>query len=467
MNGLVKKWLTIDGVKLTVREQATHIHAIGQPGTGKSRALESWAMQKVYAKQGFAVLDPAGDLYDNLLLRISALAQRDPTLAERVVLMNPSDPTWTVGFNPLQPIQGIYLERLAWYLTDVIVKIWKLEATAVPRTMRLLTFSFLALAEFSLSLVDLPRFLTDRTFRNSLIARTKYRQVAEYFSYEFPKREAGVQQWATPVLTKIGPLIFDPDVRLMLGARSTINFRKILDNKLILLVNLSKGILGEGNSALLGAFVVALLQKAALSRADTRFREPFCLILDEFQNYTTDNIRDILSESRKYGLSLVLAHQYLDQLQGDLRDAVMNTAGTLACFRLGHQDGNVLARETFPPGSLQETHAEYDLVRLAGQQIPMLQERSEELRHAELVTQLTQLRAREFWVKRRGPEAPVKHRSLLMPEIELTDELLKARDELIASSGKRFGKLKEEVRKEMNGARAETRKGPISDYDKT
>lgn len=466
MKGLVKKWLTIDGVKLTVRQQETHIHAIGQPGTGKSRALESWAMQKVLSKQGFAVLDPAGDLYDNLLLQISSLAQRDPSLAERVVLMNPSDPTWTVGFNPLQPIKGIYLERLAWYLTDVIVKIWKLEATAVPRTMRLLTFSFLALAEFGLSLVDLPRFLTDSTFRKALIAKTKYREVAEYFNYEFPKREAGVHQWATPVLTKIGPLIFDPDVRLMLGAHSTINFREILDHKLILLVNLSKGILGEGNSALLGAFVVAHLQKAALSRADTRQREPFYVYLDEFQNYTTDNIQDILSESRKYGLSLILAHQFLDQLHGTLRDAVLNTAGTLVCFRLGHHDGNLLAREIFPPGALQETHAEYDLVQLAGQRIPVLQERSEELNHAELVTQLTQLQPREFWVKRRGPDAPVKHRSLLMPEIELTDELLKARDELIASSGKRFGKLKEEVRKEMNSARADARKGPVTNYEK-
>src|SRR5207253_475749 len=131
-------------------------------------------------------------------------------------------------------------------------------------------------------------------------------------------------------------------------------FRKILDGNRVLLVNLTKGILGEGNSAMLGAFIVAHLQQAALSRADTRKREPFYLYLDEFQNYTTDNIKDILAESRKYGLSLILAHQYLKQLAGDLQAAVLNTAGTLACFRVGYQDASLLAREIFPPEFLRQ-----------------------------------------------------------------------------------------------------------------
>jgi len=456
MNGLVKQWLSGDGLKLSPVQRATHTHVIGQTGTGKSKTLESWVMQDVASGHGLAVLDPHGDLYNNLVLRIGMLAQQRPELAERIVLIDPSDPMWTVGFNPLEPIKGILLERLAWFLTDVIIKIWKLDSSAMPRMLRLITYSFLTLAEFGKTLVDLPRFLNDTAWRESFVARTTHREVADYFRYEFPTRENSVHQWITPVLNKIGPLIFDPDVRLMLGTKSTINFRKILDDKLILLVNLSKGILGEGNSALLGAFIVAHLQQAALSRANSRNRDLFFLYLDEFQNYTTDNIKDILSESRKYGLSLILAHQYLDQLATDLRGAVLNTASIVACFRLGYQDASVLARELFPPNHLRETHHELHLTRIAGHRILMLQEQNEVLKHEALVNQLTQLRPREFWTKRRGPHQPVKQRALSMPEPVIGKELYTARKRLVELSGQRFGKLKSEVRKELANGRSTT-----------
>src|SRR5207244_35328 len=127
------------GLRLTPGQRATHTHVIGQTGTGKSRMLESWAMQDILAGHGVAILDPHGPLYNNLVLRLSRLVERNPALAERIVLMDPSDKTWTVGFNALEPIQGIYLERLAAFLTDVIVKIWKLDTSSMPRTQRLIT----------------------------------------------------------------------------------------------------------------------------------------------------------------------------------------------------------------------------------------------------------------------------------------------------------------------------------------
>lgn len=448
MNGLIKNWLTGDGFKLSPAQRATHTHVIGQTGTGKSKTLESWVMQDVMAGHGLAVLDPHGDLYNNLVFRMGLVCQQHPELAQRVVLMDPSDPVWTVGFNPLEPIKNIELERLAGFLTDVIIKIWKLDTSSMPRMLRLITYSFQALAEAGKSLVDLPRFLNDAPWRDALLARTQYREVADYFLYEFPRKDSAVHQWITPVLNKIGPLIFDPDVRLMLGTKSTINFRRILDDKLILLVNLSKGILGEGSSALLGAFIVAHLQQAALSRADTRKREMFFLYLDEFQNYTTDNIKDILSESRKYGLSLTLAHQYLDQLAPDLRGAVLNTTGTVSCFRLGYQDANVMAHQLFPPNYLRETHRELEFARLVGHRMLTLQEHTEALNHAQLVNLLTQLRPREFWTKRRGPQGPVKQRALTMPD-PVGKDLHVARKRLIEISGQRFGRLKSDVRKEL------------------
>jgi hypothetical protein len=466
MNGLVRHWLTGSGLKLNVAERATHMHIVGQPGTGKSRLLESWAMQDIVAGHGVAVIDPHGDLYQHLVWRIAALLPRMPELAERVVLVNPNDPTWTVGFNPLQPVKGIALERLAWFLTDVIIKIWKLDTASMPRMLRLITYSFLTLAEFDLSLVDLPRFLFENEWRQSLVARTQYREVADYFRQEFPTKAGAVHQWVTPVLNKIGPLIFDPDVRLMLATRSTINFREILDRKLVLLVNLSKGILGEGNSALLGAFFVARLQQAALSRANSRHREHYFLYLDEFQNYTTDNIKDILSESRKYGLSLVLAHQYLDQLAVDLRMAVLNTAGTMVSFRVGYHDAHFIAPEIFPPGYLRESHQELEFARMARLPIPLFEEKQEPLEHEALVALLTQLRPREFWTKRRGSYAPMKQRALNMPEPEPGPQLYTARKQLIEASGQRFGKLKTTVREELNHARSNGNAQSTTYYEK-
>jgi hypothetical protein len=242
------KSLFANGPQLRPNQLATHAALIGQTGAGKSRTLESWAMQHIEAGHGVAVIDPHGDLYQHLVFRLSLLAQRDPALAHRVILIDPNHSRWTVGFNPLEPIPGIALERLAWFLTDVILKIWKLDLAAMGRTQRLLTYSFQILAESGRTLVDLPRFLRDVAWRERLVAQTQYREVAEYFRCELPSRPSAAHPWITPVLNKIGPLIYDPDVRLLLGTCSTIHFRRILDQKLVLLVNLSKGILERFSS---------------------------------------------------------------------------------------------------------------------------------------------------------------------------------------------------------------------------
>ena len=180
-------------------------------------------------------------------------------------------------------------------------------------------------------------------------------------------------QWAAPILNKLGNLIFDPQIRTIFTGKSTINFRHIMDSGKILLVNLPKGIMGEELSSLLAAFIVAMIQKAALSRASTHHRQPFYLYLDEFQNYTTNNIKDILSESRKYSLSMTMAHQYLDQLSSDLRSAVLNTIGTVVCFRVGYKDASTLVKEVFPsPDYIQSRGQELRLRSVNSILLPML-----------------------------------------------------------------------------------------------
>jgi hypothetical protein len=424
---------------LTPRQRTTHTYVIGQPGTGKSRAFESWIMQDIATGRGVGVIDPHGDLFNNLLGR---LAERQD-LWERVVIFDPLDPKWVVGFNPLEPIPNLSQERVALYMTDVAIKIWHLTPANAPRMVWLLTNSFLALSNLGLSLLDLPRFLVDVDYRESLLPRLSHDVARRYFTDEFPKSEAGVRQWVTPVLNKLGGLIFDPDMRLIFAGSSTIDFRQIMDQQKVLLVNVPKGVLGEGPSALLAAFIVAHMQKAALSRTSTAWRPPFYLYLDEFQNYTTDNIKDILSESRKYALSLTLAHQYLDQLPSDIRSAVLNTTGTIISFRVGYSDASQLAREVFPaPDFIQSINPAIHLRTSGNIPFPTINPRIEKAGWDGLARVLANLKPRQFWMRRRGSYRPIKQVSFDMPDIEITPKLSERIQNLRDSSGERFARPK-------------------------
>jgi hypothetical protein len=254
------------------------------------------------------------------------------------------------------------------------------------------------------------------------------------------------------VLNKIGGLIFDPDTRLLFAGENTINFRSLMDNQNILLVHLPKGILGEAPSALLAAFMVAHLQKAALARADRVSSVPFYLYLDEFQNYTTDNIKDILSESRKYALSLTLAHQYLDQLPGELRSAVLNTAGTLASFRVGYHDAAQLAKEIFPsPDYIKRFNTNIAMRHSHQVPLPFISSKNEPLGWDGLAIELANLKLRQFWVRKRGPYQPVKQFSFNMPDPKITPQLQANVRILRDASGQRFGVLKSVLRERLNG----------------
>jgi hypothetical protein len=401
-------------------------------------------MQDIVSGRGVGVLDPHGDLFRRLLIRLSAM----PEVWQRVVVLDPCSARWTVCFNPLEAFGGLSQERVAMFLTDVIVKLWSVTPARAPRMVWLLTNTFLALGSLGLTLVHLRRFLLDQAYRERLLPQVAKEAVRAYFRYEFPRSFGAVHQWVTPVLNKLGGLIFDPDLRLMLGGGSKLSFRHVLDRRLILLANLPKGILGEGTSALLGAFIVAHFQKAALSRTNARRRVPYFLYLDEFQNYTTDNIQDILSESRKYALSLILAHQYLDQLSSDLRSAVLNTAGTLVCFRVGHHDASRLAYEIFPaPDFLTTLETK---TSFTGNWPPVTVDRREKpLGWAGLAQTLAGLPQRTFWTRKRGSYAPTKLRTLDMPDPVITPEVQARVWSLVEVSGQRFGRPKEEVRREL------------------
>ena len=446
MKQLIKDLLLNKRDYLTSGQRTTHTYVIGQPGVGKSRAIESWVMQDIASGNGVGVIDPHGDLFHNLVNRISAM----PDVWPRVIILDPCNPKWTVSFNPLGAIRGINEDRVAHFLTDIIVKIWKLDVSNTPRMIWLLKNSFLALSNLRMTLLDLPRFLLDTSFRENLLPQLQNLHVRDYFTYEYPKNQGAIHQWVTPVLNKLGALIFDPDIRLILAGESTINFRQVIDRKLILLVNLPKGILGEGSSALLGAFIVAHIQKAALSRSGSRLRNPFYLYLDEFQNYTTDNIKDILSESRKYALSLTLAHQYLDQLSPEMRSAVLNTAGILICFRVGYTDAYRMAKEVFPsPDFLFDIERGYKIERIESFPLLVVDEQRKPMGWEGLAQVLTKLPPREFWCRRRGDFKPTKHRTFDMPIPKITPQIRTNRRDLLDLSGQLYGRPKQDVKREL------------------
>ena len=426
-------------------QRATHSYVIGQPGTGKSRALESWIRQDIAAGHGVGVIDPHGDLFNSLLGYLS----NKPEVWERVILFDPCNPKWVTPFNPLEAMAGLSNQRLSLFLTDIIVKIWGIDSASAPRMVWLLTNTFLALSDLKLTLLDLQRFLLDCAYRESLLPRLQHEQVRAYFQYEFPRSQSAVHQWVTPVLNKIGTLIFDPEIRLLLASNSMINFRKILDQQMIFLANIPKGILGEGSSALLGAFLVAHIQKAALGHADTYTRRNFYLYLDEFQNYTTDNIQDILSESRKYGLCLTLANQYLEQIPSGLRSAVLNTSGTIICFRVGYQDASRLAKEIFPAPDFSSTPQDsLKIKRLGPYPYLAIEADAEAPGWDGLAQTLTRLPFREFWSKQRGHGAPAHHRTFDVPDPVFTKELKDRVSRLLDSSGRRYGRLKLDAQRE-------------------
>jgi hypothetical protein len=190
MNRLSRWLLDLNARSLSDQQRATHTHVIGQPGTGKSRALESWIMQDLEADRGVGVLDPHGDLFQNLLARIAHM----PEVWERLVIIDPCNSKWVVSFNPLEAIRGFSQERLSLFLTDVIIKIWNLEAASTPRLIWLLTNSFLALSDLGLTLLDLPRFLLDQAFRENLLPHLSYERSRLFFQYEFPSSQGAIHQ---------------------------------------------------------------------------------------------------------------------------------------------------------------------------------------------------------------------------------------------------------------------------------
>jgi len=357
----------LKGVKQSHRD--AHFYIVGATRSGKTKFLESLIEQDIKNGLGFGVIDPHGDLTEDVKGYLWLCSGRSQEFVqEKVVLIDPTDENRTVAFNPLEKTRGESSARVASELTEAFKKIWHDSWGA--RMEHLLKNTLIALVENNLTLAELHPFLTDSLVRRKVLEKVNHAGCREYFERFNSLRVNTQDEWMESTLNKVDAFLFDDNLRQMLSSpKSSFNLREVMDEGKILLVKLDKGRL-KGNADLLGSLLLAKIQAAAFSRTDLpeSKRQRFYLYIDEFQNFATESFSTMLAEAGKYKLALILAHQNLAQLLPPLRATILSNCGLQAYFRISRDDANILAKESLasiystPPGweeyikVLQELH---------------------------------------------------------------------------------------------------------------
>lgn len=331
------------GIRQT--DRLLHVYVIGKTGTGKSTLLASMARQDLTAGRGFCFIDPHGDVAERLARDAAATGRAD------VTYWNVPDPASPYGYNPLRHVREDKIPLAVSGVLEAMRKLWS-DAWGV-RMEHILRNALYALFERPHStLADVLRLLGEEKFRKEVAAKVTNEPVRQFWLKEFSRYSFGYRSdGIAPVQNKIGAFLADPMLnRILTKPEHDLHLRATMDQGGVLLVNLSKGQIGEDSANLLGSLLVSTIGLAAFSRASipVRERRPFFLYLDEFQSFTTLSIATMASELRKYGVALTLAHQQLDQLEPEIRHAVLGNTGTIIAFRTGAEDAIHMGREFAP-----------------------------------------------------------------------------------------------------------------------
>lgn len=346
--GTFKASVTDRWLSLSQPDRRRHMYVIGQTGSGKSTLLKNCILQDVLSGRGFAFIDPHGDSAEVIIDSIPKARIRD------VVYLNPSDIDFPIGFNPLRGVPLKLQPTATANLIAAFRSIWR--DFWGPRMEHILSNTIAALMAYpdnlGISLLAIPKMLTDARFRRRVLRHVYDPVVLAFWQDEFERYDPRFRnEIISPIMNKMGAFSRSPVMRNILGqGRSTFDLSYVMDNHKILIVNLSKGVLGEDMTNLLGSLLVCAIQQEAMKRAAIaeRDRADFHLYIDEFQNFTTDAFDSIVSEARKYRLSLIIAHQYLDQLSDKVRQAILGNVGNLIMFTLGGSDAEALSIESKP-----------------------------------------------------------------------------------------------------------------------
>ncbi|MDD4902012.1 MAG: type IV secretion system DNA-binding domain-containing protein [Patescibacteria group bacterium] len=331
------------GIKVDDRRR--HMYLIGKTGMGKSTILENMIVADIRAGRGVAVVDPHGDLAEKVMQYIPAERIKD------VIYFNPSDTDFPIAFNIVEAVDIKVRHLVASGLVGVFKKLWA--DSWGPRLEYILRNAILAVLDYPNStLLSVIQMLSDKNYRKKVMAEVKDPVVKSFWLKEFASyADKFASEAVSPIQNKVGQFLSSSLIRNIVGqTRSSIDVRDAMDKGKILIMNLSKGHIGEDNSALLGAMMITKIQLAAMSRVDIKEKErkDFYLYIDEFQNFSTESFATILSEARKYHLNLIIAHQYMEQLTDEVKAAVFGNVGTLVAFRVGAIDAEELVKEFTP-----------------------------------------------------------------------------------------------------------------------
>jgi hypothetical protein len=351
---------TIFGIK--DMDRLRHIWTVGKTGTGKSTMIANMVIDDFKKGRGVAIIDPHGDLCDDLLDYIPKSRIND------TVYFNPADREHPIVINPLEVTNREEAELVVSGLMSIFTKVWANVWSA--RMEYILRNSFMSLAEIPNStLADVLKLLSNQSFRNKIVSKLEDPALVHFWKEEFDKMPEKFQKEAiAPIQNKVGQFVTSPMIRRIIGTpKSTISIDDIMDKKKILIVNLSQGRLGEDNAALLGAMFITKFQLSAMRRINLpkEARIPFYLYVDEFQNFATESFIKILSEARKFGLALTLANQYMAQIPPEIQKAIFGNAGSLISFAIGAEDAAIVHKE------FAEVFSQNDLVNLQNYQIAL------------------------------------------------------------------------------------------------
>src|SRR3989339_1196393 len=341
------------GIKTDDRRR--HMYIIGKTGMGKTTMMENMVLHDIYKGHGVGIVDPHGDFAEKIINYIPSRRIND------VIYFNPADTDNPIGFNILEVKDEKQKHLVAAGLMAIFKKIWP-DAWS-SRMEYILNNTLLALLDYQGStLLGINRLLADKKYRKRVVAQLTDPVVKAFWQTEFANySDRYMTEAVAPIQNKIGQFLSASVIRNMVAqVKSTINIRQIMDTQKIFIMNLSKGRIGEDNSRLLGGMLITKLQLAAMERVDVaeEDRKDFFLYIDEFQNFANPSFTNILSEARKYRLSLILAHQYVKQIDELVADAVFGNVGTMVTFRVGGPDSIELVKEFTP------TFTEEDIVNL-------------------------------------------------------------------------------------------------------
>jgi hypothetical protein len=322
-------------------DRLLHTYIIGKTGTGKTNLLETHILQDIDLERGFCLMDIHGDLIKKIYSYIPSYRMKD------VIYLDITDPEHNFKFNPFVKVPYERRPLVASGILEVFEKLWKSAwGLKLEHILRYILLTLLDQEQADIS--DITRLLDDEGFREECYENIVSEDIKKFWKSEFKLYSKAD---LLPIYNKVGAFLVYPAIkRLLIDNPNEISFRDIMDRRKILLINISKGILGENVSSILGSLLLNTLSFNAFTRIDIPepTRVPFFVYLDEFQNYTTPSLVNMLSELRKFKLALIMAHQYLSQLTEEIRDAVLGNVGTVICFRLGASDASYFSKEFYP-----------------------------------------------------------------------------------------------------------------------